>query len=75
MNEAKNKLSNTIASTKIDFVTKIEENEKQLAQIQNQINEAILTLSYQEINSPVNGIVFDFTTCSPRVCSWLNFLF
>ena len=65
LNEAKNKLSNTIASTKIDFATKIEENEKQLAQIQNQINEAILTLSYQEINSPVNGIVFDLQPAAP----------
>ena len=65
LNEAKNKLSNTIASTKIDFATKIEENEKQLAQIQNQINEAKLTLSYQEINSPVNGIVFDLQPAAP----------
>ena len=65
LNEAKNKLSNTIASTKIDFATKIEENEKQLAQIQNQINEARLTLSYQEINSPVNGIVFDLQPAAP----------
>ena len=65
LNEAKNKLSNTIASTKIDFATKIEENEKQLAQIQNQINEAILTLSYQEINSPLKGIVFDLQPAAP----------
>ena len=65
LNEAKNKLSNTIAATKIDSATKIEENEKQLAQIQNQINEAILTLSYQEINSPVKGIVFDLQPAAP----------
>ena len=65
LNEAKNKLSNTVAATKIDSATKIEENEKQLAQIQNQINEAILTLSYQEINSPVRGIVFDLQPAAP----------
>jgi len=65
LNEAKNKLSNTIAATKIDSATKIEENEKQLAQIQNQINEAKLTLSYQEINSPVKGIVFDLQPAAP----------
>tara|TARA_B100001989_G_scaffold103555_1_gene72453 strand:+ start:5574 stop:7127 length:1554 start_codon:yes stop_codon:yes gene_type:complete len=65
LNEAKNKLSNTIAATKIDSATKIEENEKQLAQIQNQINEAILTLSYQEINSPLKGIVFDLQPAAP----------
>tara|TARA_E500000331_G_scaffold351220_2_gene397471 strand:- start:2889 stop:4442 length:1554 start_codon:yes stop_codon:yes gene_type:complete len=65
LNESKNKLSNTIASTKIDSATKIEENEKQLAQIQNQINEAKLTLNYQEINSPVRGIVFDLQPAAP----------
>tara|TARA_B100000989_G_scaffold293852_1_gene271866 strand:- start:2676 stop:4169 length:1494 start_codon:yes stop_codon:yes gene_type:complete len=65
LNEAENKLSNTIAATKIDSATKIEENEKQIAQIQNQINEAKLTLSYQEINSPVKGIVFDLQPAAP----------
>ncbi len=65
LKEAKNKLSNTIAATKIDSATKIEENEKQLAQIQNQINEALLTLSYQEITSPLNGLVFDLQPAAP----------
>ena len=59
LRESENKLSNTIAATNIDFSTKIEENEKQLAQIQNQINESKLTLNYQKINSPVRGVVFD----------------
>ena len=44
---------------------KNEENEKQLAQIQNQINEALLTLSYQEITSPLNGLVFDLQPAAP----------
>ena len=57
LREAENKLSNTIAATKIDSATKIEENEKQLAQIQNQINESKLTIGYQEIKSPLDGLV------------------
>ena len=65
LNEAENKLSNTIAASKIDFSTKIEENEKQLAQLKNQINEAELTLSYQAINSPLNGLVFDLQPAAP----------
>ena len=65
LKEAKNKLSNTIAATKVDSATKIEENEKQLAQIQNQINDALLTLSYQEITSPLNGLVFDLQPAAP----------
>ena len=65
LNEAQNKLSNTIAATKIDSATRIEENEKQLAQLKNQINEAKLTLSYQEINSPLKGLVFDLQPAVP----------
>lgn len=65
LKEAANKLSNTIAATKIDSATKIEENEKQLAQIQNQINEAQLTLGYQEIKSPLHGFVFDLQPAAP----------
>lgn len=65
LNEAENKLSNTVAATKIDFASRIEENKKQLAQLKNQINEAKLTLSYQEINSPLNGLVFDLQPAVP----------
>tara|TARA_B100000575_G_C23098910_1_gene633934 strand:+ start:178 stop:1734 length:1557 start_codon:yes stop_codon:yes gene_type:complete len=65
LNEAENRLSNTIAASKIDSATRIEENEKQLAQLKNQINEAKLTLSYQAINSPLNGLVFDLQPAVP----------
>ena len=65
LEESENKLSNTIAATKIDSASKIEENEKQLAQVKNQINEQDLTLSYQEIKSPLNGIVFDLQPAAP----------
>lgn len=63
--QTKNRLENTIAASNIDFSTKIEENNKQLAQLENQINEALLTLSYQELQSPVNGIVFDLQPAVP----------
>ena len=65
LREAENKLSNTFAATKIDSATKIEENEKQLAQIQNQINESKLTIGYQEIKSPLDGLVFDLQPAAP----------
>lgn len=65
LQESENKLTNTIAATKIDSTSKVEENEKQLAQIINQINEQKLTLSYQEIKSPLNGIVFDLQPAAP----------
>ncbi len=65
LSEAKNKLANTIAASKIDFSSKIEENVKQVAQIENQISETELTLRYQEINSPLDGIVFDLQPSAP----------
>ena len=65
LEEANNKLTNTIAATKIDFSTKIEENVKQVAQIENQISDTKLTLKYQEIISPLDGIVFDLQPAAP----------
>jgi hemolysin D len=63
--QTRNRLDNTIAASNIDFSTKIDENTKQLAQLENQINETLLTLSYQELKSPVNGIVFDLQPAVP----------
>ncbi|WP_269615934.1 HlyD family type I secretion periplasmic adaptor subunit [Prochlorococcus marinus] len=63
--EQQDRLNNTIASTKVDFSTKIEENIKQVAQLDNQISEAELTLRYQEIKSPLDGIVFDLQPAAP----------
>tara|TARA_B100000212_G_scaffold338466_1_gene315061 strand:+ start:1289 stop:2707 length:1419 start_codon:yes stop_codon:yes gene_type:complete len=63
--EASNRLINTIAASKIDFSTKIEENSKQIAQLDNQISDASLTLSYQAIKSPVAGYVFDLQATTP----------
>ena len=43
----------------------MKENEKQISQLNNQIKESQLTLSYQEIKSPLNGIVFDLQPAAP----------
>ena len=63
LSESENRLINTIAASKIDFSTKIEENNKQVAQHQNQINETKLTLDYQEIKSPLDGLIFKSPHC------------
>ena len=65
LNEAENRLDNTIEASKIDFSTKIEENMKQIAQINNQISESKLTLKYQSIKSPLDGLVFDLKPEAP----------
>ena len=59
------KLANTEAMTRIDFSSKVEESEKQLAEISSQLAETELTLKYQKIKSPVNGMVFDLKPTSP----------
>lgn len=63
--EAQQRMANTEALTRIDFSTKVEESEKQLAELSNQITETGLTLKYQKIVSPVKGIVFDLKAGTP----------
>lgn len=65
LEEARFKLTNTEAMTKIDFSSKVEESEKQLAELSNQISETDLTLKYQKIVSPANGVVFDLKPTAP----------
>jgi hemolysin D len=63
--EAQQKLLNTQALTRIDFSSKVEEGQKQLAELENQISETSLTLKYQRIKAPVSGVVFDLKPTAP----------
>ena len=63
--ESLNKLRNTKSLSLIDFSTKVEESEKQLAQLNNQISETELTLRYQHLRSPAHGVVFDLKPSAP----------
>lgn len=65
LDESRSKLSNTEAMTTIDFSSKVEESEKQLAELSSQISEAELTLKYQKLQSPANGLVFDLKPTAP----------
>ena len=65
LSESRFKLANTEAMTRIDFSSKVEESDKQLAEISSQLAETQLTLKYQKIKSPVNGMVFDLKPTSP----------
>ena len=62
--EARDKLANTKSLSLIDFTTKVEETEKQVAQLTNQIRETRLTLSYQAIKAPKDGVVFNLQPSS-----------
>ncbi|MGH7999574.1 MAG: HlyD family type I secretion periplasmic adaptor subunit [Brasilonema sp.] len=81
--QSKEKLKNTMAAAKKDLLTKIADNEKQvatldrelnkviienekrIAEIDSQISQSQLTLQYQEVRSPSDGIVFDLKAKSP----------
>jgi len=63
--EARSKLANTKSLSRIDFSTKVEESEKQLAQLANQISETEVTLRYQALRSPAKGVVFDLQPSAP----------
>ena len=63
--QAKDKLSNTKSLSLIDFSTKVDETEKQIAQLENQISETKVTLQYQAIRAPKDGLIFDLQASSP----------
>ena len=64
INESISKLDNTKALSLIDFSTKVEETEKQLSQLDNQISEAEVTLKYQALRAPKDGLIFDLQASS-----------
>jgi hemolysin D len=54
-----------IAQIDSQFAKTIVENEKQIAEIDNKLNQAKMTLNYQEITSPTDGVVFDLKPKAP----------
>jgi hemolysin D len=54
-----------IAQIDSQFAKTIVENEKQISEIDNKLNQAKLTLNYQEITSPTDGLVFDLKPKAP----------
>ncbi|MBW4625051.1 MAG: HlyD family efflux transporter periplasmic adaptor subunit [Brasilonema octagenarum HA4186-MV1] len=81
--QSKEKLLNTMSGAKKDLLTKIADNEKQIATVDRDLNKAIIengkqiteidsqisqaqvTLQYQELRAPSDGIVFDLKAKSP----------
>jgi HlyD family secretion protein len=54
-----------IAQIDSQFAKTIIENEKQIAEIDNKLNQAKMTLNYQAVQSPADGIVFDLKPKAP----------
>lgn len=54
-----------IAQIDSQFAKNIIENEKQIAEIDNKLNQAKMTLNYQAVQSPADGLVFDLKPKAP----------
>ena len=54
-----------IAEIDSELNKRIVENEKRIAEIDSQLSEANLTLSYQQLDAPVSGTVFDLKASAP----------
>ncbi len=54
-----------IAEIDGQFNKAIVENKKKIAEIDSQISQAKLTLQYQELRSPADGIIFDLKAANP----------
>ena len=48
-----------IAEIESNLTKNIRENEQRIADLKNSISQALLTMDYQELRSPVEGVVFD----------------
>ena len=48
-----------VAEIEANLTKTIRENEQRIAELKNSISQALLTMQYQELRSPVEGVVFD----------------
>lgn len=63
--QAQERLNNTASLTYKEVLAKIADNQKRISEIDAQMSKAKLTLSYQEIRSPIEGTVFDMKVKGP----------
>ncbi len=54
-----------VAQIDSQFAKVLVENEKQIAEIENRLNQAKVTLNYQQLVAPTDGVVFDLKPNAP----------
>jgi hemolysin D len=65
ISQAQERLNNTASLTYKEVLAKIADNQKRISEIDAQMSKAKLTLSYQEIRSPIEGTIFDVKVKGP----------
>ncbi len=81
--QSQQRLKNTVAGSNQEILTRLGETEKKIAEIDSQLNKAIVendkklseidsqisqtqvTLQYQELRAPVDGVIFDLKAANP----------
>jgi hemolysin D len=65
ISQAQERLNNTASLTYKEVLAKIADNQKRISEVDAQMSKAKLTLSYQEIKSPIEGTIFDMKVKGP----------
>ncbi len=70
--QAKAEMQNTLAATRRDLLVKISENERRIAELTRQLEQAQVAQQYQEVRAPADGIVFDLQPHTPGFVANVN---
>ncbi|MCS7227233.1 MAG: HlyD family secretion protein, partial [Gloeomargarita sp. SKYB31] len=72
MRQATQELQNTIAASRRDLLLRISDNERRIAEINRQLQQAQVSQQYQEVRAPVQGVVFDLQVHAPGYVANVN---
>jgi hemolysin D len=70
--QAKAEMNNTLAATRRDLLLKISENERRIAELTRQLEQAQVAQQYLEVRAPASGIVFELQPHTPGFVANVN---
>ena len=70
--QAKAEMTNTLAATRRDLLLKISENERRIAELTRQLEQAQVAQQYLEVRAPASGIVFELQPHTPGFVANVN---
>ncbi len=70
--QAQAEMNNTLAVTRRDLLLKISDNERRIAELTRQLEQAQVAQQYQEVRSPASGIVFELQPHTPGFVANVN---
>ncbi|WAS05962.1 HlyD family type I secretion periplasmic adaptor subunit [Gloeomargaritales cyanobacterium VI4D9] len=70
--QAQAEMNNTLAVTRRDLLLKISDNERRIAELTRQLEQAQVAQQYQEVRSPASGVVFELQPHTPGFVANVN---